>query len=116
MAAASKRGCVALYLAIMLQIASFSAVTSTSSTILLNGNINISLIGESVADESIKEEIFMESHASQRLLAGDNDHHINLKTLVKQPVCNEKIYGSCLKGLAGQKDAHCTYYNKCRGK
>ncbi|KAJ9129103.1 hypothetical protein P3X46_034124 [Hevea brasiliensis] len=112
MAIASKRGCMAMSLAFMLHIAFFSTCISTSRAVLLNGNINFSWNGEGVADESIKEEIFMESHASQRLLA-DDAPHLSLNALGKPPVCNEKKYGNCLKAIAEDK-SRCTYYNRCR--
>ncbi|KAJ8751852.1 hypothetical protein K2173_026050 [Erythroxylum novogranatense] len=39
---------------------------------------------------------------------------ISYKSLEKQPICNARIYGSCLRRFSNDTRP-CTYYTRCRG-
>lgn len=45
---------------------------------------------------------------------GSQLRYITYHSLGKQPICNSKIYGSCLRPEGSNKTERCSYYTRCR--
>lgn len=105
-----ERGRLAFSLAILLILCSTNIYRGIAFP--LNANKNISSIDDYISESIGEEESLMESEVSRRFLVED-PNYLSYRGLQTQPVCNEKIYGNCLKAVA--KDTRpCTEYNRCK--